>query len=548
MKPRFAAPFAIALLLMAPAPALAQEFNIDPTSSGTTGLFTVPLAAVLDPGEFSAGASYSMFAMEPGDSNVETLTFFGAFAFERAEGLEVFVSLEPRVGVERDFNVERALGATFAEAPFLAPRLDLHPFAIEHWRTGFGDLRVGAKYRVYGEPDAYNGVAVLGQIKLPTSDTDAGIGTGKVDFSVGVAASAEASEVVGIGGYVGGTFRSSPDEFSIGNSLDFGVGVQVPTRFWISGIFELSGMLMQDPDGATPLDLESGFVTGYDPVVVLGGFRVSHDSGAALDLAYTHNLNFEVPSAASDARVNKGGAFAKLSYTNSRREPIVLIGAAPMDLPPLNRPPTLSCRAERTSVRTGESVRLFADVSDPDGDATTVTWTTQAGSINPREGETVTWSSQGVRPGSGPVAARVSDGFGGTADCELTLTVAAPPPPPEPRVLTFSCSEFPSGNTRIDNRCKAILDDVALQLRQNPRATAVITGHSDSAGAADVNDRMSMERADNAETYLVDTHGITGNRIETASAGSSQPVADNDTAEGRLQNRRIVVVVTIPAQ
>ena len=193
-------------------------------------------------------------------------------------------------------------------------------------------------------------------------------------------------------------------------------------------------------------------------------------------------------------------------------------------------------------------MRLFADVNDPDGDATTVTWSTQAGSINPREGETVTWSSQGVRPGSGPVAARVTDGYGGTADCELTLTVEAPPPARQPRILTFTCSEFPSGNTRIDNRCKAILDDVALQLRQNPSATAVITGHSDSAGDAEVNNRMSLERADNAETYLVDTHGIAGSRIDTASAGSSQPVGDNATAEGRLQNRRIVVVITIPAQ
>ena len=44
----------------------------------------------------------------------------------------------------------------------------------------------------------------------------------------------------------------------------------------------------------------------------------------------------------------------------------------------------------------------------------------------------------------------------------------------------------------------------------NPSATAVITGHSDSAGSAEVNNRMSMERADNAETYLVETHGIEG--------------------------------------
>ena len=101
---------------------------------------------------------------------------------------------------------------------------------------------------------------------------------------------------------------------------------------------------------------------------------------------------------------------------------------------------------------------------------------------------------------------------------------------------------------RIDNRCKAILVDVALQLRQNPRAVAMITGHSYSAGSDEVNDAMSQERTDNAKTYLVDTHGIAGNRIETASAGSNDPIADNATVAGRLQNRRIVVVVTIPAQ
>ena len=54
-------------------------------------------------------------------------------------------------------------------------------------------------------------------------------------------------------------------------------------------------------------------------------------------------------------------------------------------------------------------------------------WNTQAGSITPRQGETVTWSSQGVRPGSGPVNVRASDGYGGTADCQLTLSVSAPP-------------------------------------------------------------------------------------------------------------------------
>ena len=71
--------------------------------------------------------------------------------------------------------------------------------------------------------------------------------------------------------------------------------------------------------------------------------------------------------------------------------------------------------------------RYGTDVNDPDGDDVTVTWNTQAGTISPREGETVTWSSQGVRPGSGPVTARVSDGYGGTADYDADGLVTVEP-------------------------------------------------------------------------------------------------------------------------
>lgn len=535
---------AAALLVCAPM-AYAQETHMDPTSHGTTGLFSVPLAAVLGPGEFSFAAFYSTFALEPGDSSIESSGLSGAFGLAAVPGLEVFGRFEPRIGVHRNYTVQKALGIPTE----FAPRLDRHPFAIDRWGSGIGDLYLGAKYKVAGDLEAYDGVALLAQVKLPTSDTDSGIGTGEVDFSVGFVASAEAGEMLGISSYLGGTFRSSPDEFQVGNEFNYGFGLQIPTRYWISAIFEATGAIVEDPDQplATPL-VGTGVVAGDDPVMLSGGVRVSHESGLAGDLAYIYNANVETPDGLGNIDLRRDGFLAKLSYTNSRREPVVFTGAAPMDLPPVNSPPTISCRAERTSVRVGESVRLFADVNDPDGDDVTVTWNTQAGSINPRQGETVTWSSQGVRPGSGPVTARVSDGYGGTADCQLTLTVTAPPPPAEPTLLTFSCAEFPSGNTRIDNRCKAILDDVALQLRQNPRATAVVTGHSDSAGSDEVNNRMSLERADNAETYLVDTHGINGNRIDTATAGSSSPIADNSTAEGRLQNRRIVVVITIPAR
>ena len=536
MKSRFVATLVIAAALVVSAPlAYAQETHTDPTVKGTTGLFSVPLAAVMGPGEFAVVASYSAIAAQPGESSIETAGIAGGFVFGAAEGLEVYTMLEPRMGVHR-----RNIAGTFTASP----RLQRHPFADERWQTGLGDLYIGAKYRVVGEPDAYGGVAVLGEIKLPTSNTDNGIGTGKVDFMIGVAASGEFDEQFGVTGFAGGTFRSSPDEFELGNAFNYGLGVQVPTRFWISAIAELTGAVVQSggPRAVTGL---TPVLTDKNAAVFSGGLRVSHANGVAFDAVYAYNLDQDQ---ANGAETSPGGWLAKLSYTTSRREPVVFTGAAPMDLPPINRAPTISLRAERTSVRVGESVRLFADVSDPDGDDLTVTWNTQAGTLSPREGETVTWSSQGVRPGRGPISAQVTDGYGGTADAQLTIAVTAPPPPPQPTILTFSCSEFPSGNTRIDNRCKASLDDVALQLRQNARATAVIMGHSDSTGSEEVNNRMSLERADNAETYLVDTHGLSGSRIETGTAGSSEPIADNSTTEGRLQNRRIVVVVTIPAR
>ncbi|HEX9700128.1 MAG TPA: OmpA family protein [Acidobacteriota bacterium] len=545
MKSRIIAAVIIVVMLLIAAPAVrAQEAaHKDPSNRGTTGLFSVPTSAVLGEGEFSIAAHFATASYQPGDSSVETSGIGGGFAFGALENLEVFGVFTPRVGIHRVYEVQRAQGVPFSTAP----RLDDHPFATERWRTGIGDLNLGAKYRFFGDPESMSGVAILGQIKLPTSDTDDGIGTGKVDATVGLVGSAEAAEKVGITGYVGGVFRSSPDEIAVGNKLEYGIGLQVPSRSWVSAIFELTGAIVEDPD--PPTLLGAPVVAGHDPVYFHGGFRLSHENGVAFDGVYVHNLNFKVPDGLGDLELHHKSAWqAKLSYSRRQAEPIIFTGAGPMDLPPVNRPPTLTCRAERTTVREGESVRLFATVNDPDGDTVTVSWNTQAGSLDPREGETVTWSSQGVRPGSGPINVRATDGFGGVADCSLTITVEAAPPPAQPRVITSACAEFPSGNTRIDNRCKAILDDVALQLRQNPSATAVITGHSDSVGAADVNDRMAQERADNARAYLVDTHGIATSRIQTASAGSSQPVGDNTTAEGRLQNRRIVVVVTIPAQ
>ncbi len=217
----------------------------------------------------------------------------------------------------------------------------------------------------------------------------------------------------------------------------------------------------------------------------------------------------------------------------------------------VNHPPSLTCRSERMQVRRGESVRLSADTTDPDGDETEVTWLASAGTLSSSSGDTVTWTADNVADGPVTVTAMAEDGRGGMDDCEIAMAVGPVPVgaeigPGGGDVLEFTCPEFPAGSATVDNRCKALLDDVALRLRQNPRGTVEIVGHTDTSGTDEVNQAMSQQRADNARDYLVETHDIDASRIQTSGVGSSQPIAGNDTPEERLQNRRVVIRVVLP--
>jgi outer membrane protein OmpA-like peptidoglycan-associated protein len=212
-----------------------------------------------------------------------------------------------------------------------------------------------------------------------------------------------------------------------------------------------------------------------------------------------------------------------------------------------NSPPTVSCRVERSSVRRGESVRVSATVADPDGNATSVSWTATAGSFDPAEGVSSTWSSEGLPVGSVTVTGVAVDGAGGQAACALLVYVTDQPVSTEPTTMGFDCHEFATGSAEVDNRCKAVLDEVALRMRQDPQSTVAITGYSDSTGAADRIQSLSEERAANAHAYLVESLGIEASRVTNRGLGASDPAAGDDTPEGRAKNRRIHLVLSIPS-
>ena len=130
---------------------------------------------------------------------------------------------------------------------------------------------------------------------------------------------------------------------------------------------------------------------------------------------------------------------------------------------------------------------------------------------------------------------------------EETVTTETPPttpPAPAPRT-TVDEIYFDEGSARLTNIAKAILDGVALRMKNDLNSTAVITGYSDNTGSEEANLAISAKRSEAAKEYLVTRHGIDPNRISTAAKGFADPAYDNATAEGRAKNRRAVIVVTL---
>jgi OOP family OmpA-OmpF porin len=89
---------------------------------------------------------------------------------------------------------------------------------------------------------------------------------------------------------------------------------------------------------------------------------------------------------------------------------------------------------------------------------------------------------------------------------------------------------------------KAKLEDLVSKLQGTDIEVIVATGHTDSTGTDDYNQKLSMRRANAVKAFLV-SKGLPAERVFTEGKGEKQPVASNKTAEGRAKNRRVEVEV-----
>lgn len=88
------------------------------------------------------------------------------------------------------------------------------------------------------------------------------------------------------------------------------------------------------------------------------------------------------------------------------------------------------------------------------------------------------------------------------------------------------------------------LNDAAAYLRENSAARIILAGHTDSIGTKQYNMGLSHRRAAAVRDYLVKSAGVAKERITLSGFGYSEPVAPNDTSEGRAQNRRVQGIIT----
>ena len=130
---------------------------------------------------------------------------------------------------------------------------------------------------------------------------------------------------------------------------------------------------------------------------------------------------------------------------------------------------------------------------------------------------------------------------------------AAPAPAPAPAVVvpaapatekvSFAADAFFDFNkTALKPEGKAKLDDLADKVKGLNLEVVIAVGHTDSVGSDAYNDKLSVKRSEAVKAYLADK-GIDASKIYTEGKGEKQPVADNKSADGRAQNRRVEIEV-----
>jgi outer membrane protein OmpA-like peptidoglycan-associated protein len=108
-------------------------------------------------------------------------------------------------------------------------------------------------------------------------------------------------------------------------------------------------------------------------------------------------------------------------------------------------------------------------------------------------------------------------------------------------VVTMGDVLFDTGMATLKPGAYSVVERLATVLKEDPQRRVMIEGHTDSVGSEEYNQSLSERRAASVQSALFE-RGVEASQISTVGKGESTPVASNDTASGRQQNRRVELV------
>jgi outer membrane protein OmpA-like peptidoglycan-associated protein len=204
--------------------------------------------------------------------------------------------------------------------------------------------------------------------------------------------------------------------------------------------------------------------------------------------------------------------------------------------PPANRPPTARFRGPAE----GEANALITfnaeESSDPDGDKLTYRW-------DFGDGETQSFTFPNAthrytKAGNFTVRLTVDDGRGGTHSTTGTITIIK-------RIIMGETKEkvlFDFDKADLKPAGQQIVAEVVKDMKENAQLRAHLTGHADATGSDAYNMGLSKRRAEATRNAMI-KQGIPAANITIDWKGEKEPIASNDTAEGRAQNRRVEIIL-----
>ncbi|MFN7942494.1 MAG: OmpA family protein [Thermoanaerobaculia bacterium] len=464
-------------------PAASQQASA-PTVTGETGLFTLFNGQTLPQGQWSFGLYYNNWdrLVAPVPGGVEApLSDNWGFDWNR---------LSASVGYGISDHFEISLAVPYDKLKGSANRrlgfVNGHFFEREIDGSGIGDLRVGGKWRLFGGPEAEHSFALNAFVELPTGKDEEGIVTGDPGFGLGADWSVK-HWVFSLGYHDPG----DADHFDVAEEILAGVGYEARINERFDWITELAATLYTGGDSAS--DDQFDLTTG-------GRYWVGTDGHWAVNFALRTELG-QVGNSQANCPL---GGLVGLSYFPRFK----------------NREQALAEReaAERAAAEAARKAAEEAAARKAAEEAAARKAAEEAAQKKAAE--------DAARQAAEEAARRAAEEAAKPKEVRETVN-------------------FTPGSARLSNIAKAKLDEVALRLKQDPSASALILGYADSQGNAAGNQRLSERRAQAARDYLVQRHQIDAARIQAEGKGSAEPVADNAAESGRQENRRAVIIVQI---